>query len=220
MGLKRVAGICCVLILVLPLLGQETAEKVEKARKLLEVKDYRQAETVIREVLSTAPENSEANYVLGLSLLGQDKFKEAEDAFLKAEKATPETAREGADASSSPGLGAIQIGLARAYIGQKQLDKAGAALAQAEKMKPADPDVYYYRGMLDAHRQDYTAAARDMDKVTELDPKRAYAYYYAGIAYNQIKKPDKMVERFQVFLKLAPDAPEAAKVKALLRVIK
>jgi tetratricopeptide (TPR) repeat protein len=216
MSLRHMAGLG-ILVLAIPLFGQDTADKMERARKLLAEKDYKQAESVVREVLGEAPENADANYVLGLSLLGQDRFKEAEEALLKADKAA---SSEGAAPSTSPRPEAIQVGLARAYMDQKELDKAGEALARADKMKPDDPDVYYYRGMLDAHRQDYAAAARDMDKTIELDPKRAHAYYYSGIAYNQIKRPDKMVERFQMFLKLAPDAPEAAKVRALLRVVR
>jgi tetratricopeptide (TPR) repeat protein len=215
MSLKHLAGLG-ILLLAIPLFGQDTAEKIERARKLLADKDYKQAESIAREVLGEASENADANYLLGMSLLGQDRFKEAEDALLKADKAA---SSEGSP-STGPKPEAIQVGLARAYMDQKELDKAGEALARAEKMRPDDPDVYYYRGMLDAHRQDYAAAARDMDKAIELDPKRAYAYYYSGIAYNQIKRPDKMVERFQMFLKLAPDAPEAAKVRALLRVVR
>lgn len=215
MSFKHIAGLA-ILVLTIPTFGQDTSEKIERARKLLADKDYKQAESVVREVLDESPENADANYVLGMSLLGQGRSKEAEEALLKADKGlSPESAP-----STGPKPEAIQVGLARAYMDQKQLDKAGEALARADQMKPDDPDVYYYRGMLDAHRQDYAAAARDMDKSIELDPKRAYAYYYSGIAYNQIKRPDKMVERFQVFLKLAPDAPEAAKVRSLLRVVR
>ena len=181
---------------------------------------FKEAETAAREVLQAAPEDFEAHYVLGLSLLGQEKPKEAEQALLKAEKAMPEIKPEEPDNALRFRASSVQVGLARVYLEQKQLDKAADAFIRAEKTQSKNADVYFYRGMLDAHRKDYAAAARDMDKAIELDPRRAEAYYYAGIAYNQIKKPDKMVERFQEFLKLAPDAPEAAKVRALLRSIR
>ena len=53
-----------------------------------------------------------------------------------------------------------------------------------------------------------------------MNPENPYAHYYAGLAYNQIKRPDKMLEHFRTFLKLAPEAPEAPKVRALLRGIR
>jgi len=187
---------------------------------LLGQNKFKEAETAAREGLHAAPEDVEANCVLGWSLLGQNRSKEAEQALLKAETAVPEIKPEDTNEPLRFRASAVHIGLARVYMEQKQLDKAADAFSRAEKIQPKNPDLYYYRGMLDAHRKDYAAAARDMDKAIELDPKRAEAYYYAGIAYNQIKKPDKMVERFQAFLKLAPDAPEAAKVKALLRSIR
>jgi cytochrome c-type biogenesis protein CcmH/NrfG len=228
----RISSAACLCFFVLaPLLpGQSTEDRISKSRKLIEAREYKTAEAALREILSEEPANAEAGCLLGLSLLGQEKFKEAEAALLTAEKGLPPTAapekaapeKDEEEAAPSTCLMAdnIQIALARAYMGQNQLSNAEAALSRAEKIRRSNPDLYFYRGVLDAHRKDYAASAHDMDKTIEMDPKRAEAYYYAGIAYNQIKQPDKMVERFQSFLKLAPDAPEAAKVKALLRGIR
>ena len=205
--------------------GQSTGDRLDQSRKLLEAGEHKAAEVSLREILSEEPAQAEAGYLLGLSLLGQERFVEAEVALLAAEtelppKETPEAA--GPEAEASPRFMAdnIQIALARVYMGQKQLDKAEAALNRAEEVRRSNPDLYFYRGVLGAHLKNYAAAARDMDRTIEMDPKKAEAYYFAGIAYSQIKQPDKMVERFQSFLKLAPDAPEAAKVKALLRGVR
>ena len=40
-----------------------------------------------------------------------------------------------------------------------------------------------------------------------------YFYYYAGLAYSNTKRPDKMVDSFNNFLRLEPKAPEAAGVR-------
>jgi tetratricopeptide (TPR) repeat protein len=48
----------------------------------------------------------------------------------------------------------------------------------------------------------------------------AYAYYWRGKAYNAKKQPAPMVDDFEAFLKLAPDAPEAPAVKQLLAAIR
>jgi tetratricopeptide (TPR) repeat protein len=45
----------------------------------------------------------------------------------------------------------------------------------------------------------------------------AYAYYWRGQAYDKQKKASSMAADFQTFLKLAPNAPEAPLVQAVLR---
>jgi len=44
----------------------------------------------------------------------------------------------------------------------------------------------------------------------------AYAYYWRGQAYQRTKQVARMVEDYQNFLKLRPDAPEAPALKVLL----
>jgi tetratricopeptide (TPR) repeat protein len=48
----------------------------------------------------------------------------------------------------------------------------------------------------------------------------AYAYYYRGQAYHKKKEIARMVEDYQTFLRLAPNAPEAPQVKVLLGSLK
>jgi tetratricopeptide (TPR) repeat protein len=102
-------------------------------------------------------------------------------------------------------------------MGQEQLDEAQAALDEAQQIKPDNPEVHYYRGILAGHRKDYNAAVAAFEKALELKPDHVYAHYHAGLAYNILKRPDKMLEHFHAFLKLAPDAPEAPKVKTVLQ---
>jgi tetratricopeptide (TPR) repeat protein len=48
----------------------------------------------------------------------------------------------------------------------------------------------------------------------------AYAYFWRGQAYHNKKQVARMVEDYQAFIKLAPNAPEAAQVKVLLASLK
>ncbi len=192
----------------------QTAEDLARARDLYRGKNFQEAEKVLRQVLAAEPDNAEAGYWLGLSLLELRKFDEAEQVLRKAEENRP----EGPEAM--PRIDMIRVGLARSFMERDRLGDAQAALDEAVRVNADNPDAHFYRGMLEARRKDYAASARAMDKVIELDPKNAYAYYYAGLAYNQIKRPDLVVQRLQMFLKLAPDAPEASKVQSLLRSIR
>jgi tetratricopeptide (TPR) repeat protein len=103
---------------------------------------------------------------------------------------------------------------------RQQHDQAMALLNEAHAANAENPEVYLYRGIAHANRGQFNEAVRDLDKAVQLKPNEAKAHYYAGLAYNGIKRPDKMVEHFQMFLKLAPDAPEAARVRSLLRNVR
>ncbi|MBM3790485.1 MAG: tetratricopeptide repeat protein [Acidobacteria bacterium] len=215
MPIQTLAGmvVCLALAFALPAPAQ-TSDDLARARDLYKEKKFQEAEDLLREALSGEPENAEAGYWLGLCLLELKEYEEAEKALRNAEENRPEEPR------AMPRVDMIRIGLARSYMERDRLNEAQAALDAAVKIKADNPDAYYYRGMLDARRKDYAASARSMDKAIELDPRNAYAHYYAGLAYNQIKRPDLVVQRLQMFLKLAPDAPEAVKVQSLLRSIR
>jgi tetratricopeptide (TPR) repeat protein len=62
----------------------------------------------------------------------------------------------------------------------------------------------------------YDEAVTRMTGAIAAKKDQAYAYLWRGYAYSYQKKPDKTVEDFQIFLKLAPSAPEAPVVKQYL----
>ncbi len=196
--------VACVTFLAL---NSVAGEKLERGLELYKAKKYGEAETVLREAVSEEPDNPQAHDALGLTLLELKKFQEAADEFNKALGIGPPSDK-------------TQVSLARAYLELKEWDKAQAALTEAQAINSENPEIYYYRGMLAAARRDDAVAAREFEKAIELNPSYAYAYYQAGIVYNRLKKPDKMVHCFETFLKLAPNAPEAKKVQALLRSIR
>jgi tetratricopeptide (TPR) repeat protein len=66
----------------------------------------------------------------------------------------------------------------------------------------------------------YDDAVKRLTTALSAKPDLAYAYLWRGYAYYYKKMPDKMVSDFETFLKLAPNAPEAATVKQLLSSLK
>lgn len=184
-----------------PLIAED---KLSQAIELYESKKYRDAETVLREVLVEDSNNSRARHTLGLVLLELKNPGEASAELQKAVEIGPATDK-------------LQVDLARAYVELKEWDKAEAALKAAEEIKSDNPDIPYYRGMVAAWRKDYAASAANFEKAIELNPNNAYAHYYAGLAYNALKRRDKTFQHLDAFLRLAPEAPEAKKVESLLR---
>jgi tetratricopeptide (TPR) repeat protein len=186
---------------LIPLIAED---KLSQAIELYESKKYRDAETLLREVLVEDSSNSRARHTLGVVLLELDNAGEAAAELQKAVEIGPATDK-------------LQVDMARACVKLKEWDKAETALKAAEEIKSDNPDVPYYRGMVAAARKDYAASAANFEKAIELNPNNAYAHYYAGLAYNALKRSDKTVQHLDAFLRLAPDAPEAKKVQSVLR---
>lgn len=187
------------------------AEQPARGIELYKEKKYSEAAKQLQTAVEAEPANPVARYYLGLSLLELEKYQEAERYFADLEREAEE---------SPPRLDQVKIGLARAQMERKQYDQARKKLDEALELKPDNPEVFLYRGRLNLHLENYGAAAKELDKAIELDPKQPYAHYYAGIAYSNLRRPDRMVNHFQMFLKLAPDAPEAPKVRSLLRGVR
>jgi len=142
----------------------------------------------------------------------------------KAKKYTEAESEIRAALAAEPANPNAHLQLAIALFEQGKIDPAGTELEQAAAVEqtgtPAEKaDFHQYRGSYRARKAKWAEAAQDLEKAIQLDPKEPYNHYYIGVAYNNLKKPDKMVEHLQTFLKLAPDAPEAAKCKALLRAV-
>jgi tetratricopeptide (TPR) repeat protein len=202
-------------------LAQES-EVVEQAKQLMMERKYPQAREVLQKALEAQPEDPKILYLSGLCLLELKEYQLAEASFVKVDqvlKSAPDS-EASMEEPRRPRADQVLVGLARVHMGKEDLDKAAITLNEAEKLRADNPELHYHRGMLHARRKDYAGSAKSLERSIELNPENAYAYYYAGLAYNQIRRPDKMLEHFRTFLKLAPEAPEAAKVRALLRGIR
>jgi tetratricopeptide (TPR) repeat protein len=175
-----------------------TAQDLDRGIELYRKNDFAEAASTLRKVVDQDGNNARALRYLGLALCEQGKGAEAEPFIVKANE-------------SDPG-GESNMAMARLYIDKKDYDKAAALLKEAE-----GEEVPYIRGLLNLNRKQYEQAARDLESYSQSHPDFAYAHYYAGLAYNGMKKPDKMLTHFEMFVKMKPDAPEARKVRSVLR---
>jgi len=174
------------------------AQDLDRGIELYRRNDFAAAASSLRQVVDVDGSNARANRYLGLALLEQTKASEAEPFILKANELEPG--------------GESNMAMARLYIEKKEYDKAAAALKEAE-----GEETPYVRGLLSLMRKQYEPAARDLESFSQGHPDFAYAHYYAGLAYNGMKRPDKMLTHFEMFVKMKPDAPEARKVRSVLQ---
>jgi len=146
----------------------------------------------------------------GIELNTAKKYTEAEPALRAAVAANPNNAE-------------AHFQLAVALFEQNKVAEAGKELEQATPMLQGTPkqqgDFHRYRGAVFAKQEKWSEAVQDLEKAIQADPMQPYNHYYIGVAYGKQNRPDKMVEHLQMFLKLAPNAPEAPKCKALLRAV-
>lgn len=137
----------------------------------------------------------------GIDLFNQGKYAEAEAALRGAE---------------GPQAGAY---LAAALAKQK---KYGDAEGPARAALEADPGNDVAAGALGealVGQKKYDAA---VDQLTAALKKSElpHAYFWRAQAYDKKNQAARMVADYQAFLKLAPKAPEAASVQALLAALK
>jgi len=114
---------------------------------------------------------------------------------------------------------AVQVA-ARLAIGRLTNDEA--TLGQARTAAGAYPEslfVQYELGLSYAVRNDFASAARIFDVCIATAPTFAYAYYQSALAYQHLDRPDIMANRFDRFVRLAPNAPERPEVESVLRAI-
>jgi len=184
-----------------------SAQGLESGIESYRAYKYAEAERALSQVIEAEPDNAQAHEYFGLALLGSGKIAEAEAALSRAQ-------------TLDPSSDSVRIGLARVFIEGKQFGQAEAALQEAAELNKDNAEVPLYRGAIKLAQRNYQGAADDLTEALSRQTSNAYAHYYSGLAWNGLRKPDKMVESFQTFLKLAPNAPEAARVKSLLQSVR
>lgn len=98
-----------------------------------------------------------------------------------------------------------------------------AAVRHATRATELAPDLFFAHYQLGRARheaQQWPQAAAAFARAAEIDGEAAYAHYYAGVAYNRLKRIEPMALHFRRFLDLAPQAPERDQVEQLLKLLK
>ena len=160
--------------------------------------NYKEAEAELSKVVGEDPHNAAALRYLGWAFVEQKKVKEAEDVLRQAQELEPG--------------GQVNLAWARLYAEQQDFSKAQEALMDA-----SGEELPYVRGLVALGGKQYRESAREFELFLADHPDHAYAHYYAGMAYNGLRRSDKVLTHFELFVKAKPDAPEARKVRAVLR---
>lgn len=207
--------------------GMAPAEQVPSVQQLFEAGQYdRAAEAIaaLRREASPPPVLADA-YLAGQVFLRLNQPDRAKQEFARLTSAadpvwrlTGESAVALADRNFDGALdrvteAATQLAAAEAAAGQN----AGPAAAR----RPVEAfHVSYQTGLVKAARMEWAGAAAAFERAALLQPTFAYAHYYAGLAYSNIRRPDQVALHFERFLSLAPNAPERPAVLSIMRTIR
>jgi Tfp pilus assembly protein PilF len=74
----------------------------------------------------------------------------------------------------------------------------------------------YQDAFADVGNGDYSDALGKLQRSIELDPTSAAAQKEIAICYSHLRQPDKGAAHYEQYLKLRPDAPDAADVRKML----
>lgn len=106
------------------------------------------------------------------------------------------------------------LGLSYHHLGDH--GKAVPELQAAVLEEPGNQDVLFALGMSQGHKGDHGGKVDSLNRLIAVNPKHAYGHYELGNACNELGKMDLVVHHYQEFVGLAPDAPEAERVRAIL----
>lgn len=174
------------------------AADVDRGIELYKQGKFSEAESELRSAVNENGDDARARRYLGLAAVEQKKYDEAAEQLNKAQELEPG--------------GESKAALARMYAEKREFDQAETALEGA-----GGPQADYARGLIQLDRKQNEDAARNIESFLEANPDHAYAHYHAGLAYSGTKRKDKMLSHFETFLRLNPDAPEARKVRAVMK---
>lgn len=181
--------------------------EIDKGIDLYRAGKFADSVRALEPAVEAEPESTPGHLYLGLARLGLGRIPEAEAALNRARELAPDSDE-------------VKVGQARVAIEKREFDNAETLLREAREANGDNPEVPLYMGALRVAQRNYQAGLDELNVAIDRKPDLAYAHYYSGLAHNALKRPDKMVESFQKFLKLAPNAPEADRVRSLLRNVR
>lgn len=173
-------------------------EKLKRSVKILENQAKR------------APKDPVAEFFLGDVLVWTGQSDKAKAAWGRAR----DRAKALAEADPKDAVALYYLGASLVRL--QQPERARNALKKIGKDDFDPAMVEFQIGMTYLLQEKWSAAKERFDRVSELDPRYAYLYFYRGIAWDKLGHKDRFVDDLDQFVKLAPNAPEAKTARAVL----
>jgi len=168
---------------------------------------YKESIEYFEKVAARYPDSPEILYNLGISAFRDGDTDRAIVVFDKALQITPDMVE-------------VYLALGECYFNKGEKEKAMDAFSKAISFQPANAKAHYNLGIIYYKIEKLDEALAEFQKAIDLDSGFSSPFYQAGIV--SVKKGDlkAALQYFETFLKMEPDAPEAAQVKTMIEELK
>ena len=156
---------------------------------------------------------SHPNFSAALSELGVT--------YLKLKR--PEKAAESLSASLklAPEDHGTLLAYGRALLELRRPAEAEGQFRKALRKNAASPSAHLYLGMILLGRREFVEAERELQAaVVAGGGEAARAHYYLGGIYWELKQYKRAADELETYLKLAPSAPDAERLRATIKELR
>lgn len=171
-----------------------------------EAGDFQTSLTRFQEAVARNPNDAESLSNLGQVLV---KLGRAEEALLHLQRA----------ATLNPDRWAYRFNYARALGVLGRWTEAVDSYHQAQRLFPDDYVTAFNYGMALHKAGEYSAAADQFRRAIELNPEDASFQVALANSYERLQDRAGAAAAYTEYLRLAPDSPEADKVRARIAVL-
>ncbi len=152
-----------------------------------------------------------ASYWQG-EILYQKKQRKQADAAWKTAAITAEKA-----VKKDPEDATAQFYFGASLIREKKFNEAREALDEAEKNGFDKAMVSHQTGLSYLYQEQWQEGKKAFNQGLKLEPRYAPMYFWRAMAWEKLGRKDNMLIDLDQYLKLAPNGPDAAKAKAVLK---
>ena len=184
------------------------AELYQKGLEAARKNENERAAELLRQAVAAHP-----NFPLALSEMGV--------VYLKLKR--PDKAAEALSASLklAPEDHATLLAYGRALFDLRRPAEAEEQFRKALKKNAASPWARFYLGMILLGRREFEEAERELQAAAGTGGGEAVrAHYYLGGIYWELKQFKRAADELENYLKLAPSAPDAARLRATIKELR
>jgi tetratricopeptide (TPR) repeat protein len=183
-------------------------ERYQKAQGLARAADYERAIEELRGAVALHPQFALAHGEMGALYLKAKRADKAAEAFRAALKIAPDDY-------------AALLGLGVALFDAGEAAEAEAPLRRALKRNDSSSLARLYLGRVLIKRQELGDAERELLRAAAAkDAHSPAAHYYLGGIYWAKRDYRRAAEQLETYLRLSPDAPDAARVRETVKQLR
>ncbi|MCD7780252.1 MAG: tetratricopeptide repeat protein, partial [Candidatus Gastranaerophilales bacterium] len=181
---------------------------------------------LLNKSMSLYPENSDVYCAFGYIYLKEKDIESARKYVNKSLKLNPQnqTATDLLDMVNKAESDTFMNNIVNAYEAQNY-SEAMRLIDTAMEINKKDSMLYYYKALIYIAQNNYAASTAALYKCIELDKNNIPAYFYLGIAFDNLSEQKNALTYYQKFLEILPsddfgESEKADYAKARIQKIK